>query len=151
MVHLKKKIRIVSSLPPEEKKKMDISGIIIALVFLIVLGLVGYFIYNKLLPYINATDINKIKGKKVFITTCNTKDYVIINKDKSFTMSLTNDNCTTKYYEGNITIKYNQITFTSKLKNEENKKEVIEVINGAIDAEYNIIINNNIFEAENEK
>lgn len=137
MAKLKNKIKIINSLPPEKKEKVSITSIIIILIIVIILLLTGYFVYQNILPYINATNINKIKGKKINITECNTKDYIIINEDRSYTMSLTNNNCEIKYYEGNITIINNEITFDKTLK-------------GIIDSNYNIVINDSIFKNENE-
>ena len=133
MTTLKSKIKIVDSLPYVEKKKTNPLKILIILVTILLITLVIYLTYNELIPYINAVNINKIVGKKTNITECNTKDYIIINEDKSYTMSLTDNNCTTNYYEGNLSIKNNIITFTKTIK-------------GTIDNNCNIIINNNIFE-----
>lgn len=133
MTTLKSKIKIVDSLPYVEKKKTNPLKILIILVIILIITLVIYLTYNRLLSYINAVNINKIVGKKTNITECNTKDYIIINDDKSYTMSLTDNNCITNYYEGNLSIKSNTITFTKTIK-------------GTIDNNYNIIINNNIFE-----
>lgn len=133
MTTLKSKIITVDSLPYVEKKKNNPLKILIILVIILIITLVIYLIYNRLLPYINAVNINKITGKKTNITECNTKDYIIINKDKSYTMSLTDNNCNTNYYEGNITIKSNNVIFNNS-------------ITGKIDNNYNIIIDNNIFE-----
>ena len=137
MVKLKNKIKIINSLPPEKKEKTSITSILVTIIIIVLLSIIGYFSYIKLLPFINAVNINKIKGKKINISKCNTKDYIIINKDKSYTMSLTNNNCEIKYYEGNITIINNEITFNKTLK-------------GTIDSNYNIIINDSIFKSENE-
>lgn len=133
MTTLKSKIITVDSLPYVEKKKTNPLKILIAIIVILLITLVIYLTYNALLPYINAVNINKIVGKKTNITECNTKDYIIINDDKSYTMSLTDNNCITNYYEGNLSIKSNTITFTKTIK-------------GTIDNNYNIIINNNIFE-----
>ncbi len=133
MTTLKSKIITVDSLPYVEKKKNNPLKILIILVIILIITLVIYLIYNRLLPYINAVNINKITGKKTNITECNTKDYIIINKDKSYTMSLTDNNCNTNYYEGNITIKSNNVIFNNS-------------ITGKIDNNYNIIIDNDIFE-----
>lgn len=133
MTTLKSKIIRIDSLPYVEKKKTNSLKTLIILVIILIITLVIYLIYNRLLPYINAVNINKITGKKTNITECNTKDYIIINKDKSYTMSLTDNNCNTNYYEGNITIKSNNIIFNDS-------------ISGKIDNNYNIIIDNNIFE-----
>ena len=135
MTTLKQKIKTVDSLPYVEKKKNNPIKIFIIIVIILLVTLVIYIIYTKLLPYINATNINKITGKKINITECNTKDYIIINKDKSYTMNITNDNCEKEYYEGNITIKNNNVIFSND-------------IIGKIDNNYNIIINNKIFESE---
>ena len=135
MTTLKSKIKTVDSLPYIEKKKTNTLKIIIILVIILLITLVIYLTYNELLPYFNAVNINKIVGKKTNITECNTKDYIIINKDKSYTMNITNDNCEKEYYEGNITIKSNNIIFNNN-------------ITGKIDNNYNIIINNKIFESE---
>ena len=134
MTTLKSKIKTVDSLPYIEKKKTSPLKILIILVIILLITLVIYLTYNELLPYFNAVNINKIVGKKTNITECNTKDYIIINKDKSFTMNITNDNCEKEYYEGNITIKSNNIIFNNN-------------ITGKIDNNYNII-NNKIFESE---
>ena len=133
MTILKQKIRNIDSLPYVEKKKTNPLKILIILITILLITLVIYLTYNELIPYINAVNINKIVGKKTNITECNTKDYIIINKDKSYTMSLTDNNCTTNYYEGNLSIKNNIVTFSKTIK-------------GTIDNNYNIIINNNIFE-----
>lgn len=133
MTTLKSKIITVDSLPYVEKKKTNPLKILIILVIILIITLVIYLIYNRLLPYINAVNIDKITGKKTNITECNTKDYILINKDKSYTMSLTDNNCNTNYYEGNITIKSNNVIFNNS-------------ITGKIDNNYNIIIDNNIFE-----
>lgn len=133
MTTLKSKIITVDSLPYVEKKKTNPLKILIILVIILLITLVIFLIYNRSLPYINAVNIDKITGKKTNITECNTKDYIIINKDKSYTMSLTDNNCNTNYYEGNITIKSNNVIFNNS-------------ITGKIDNNYNIIIDNNIFE-----
>ena len=135
MVTLKKRIKTIDSLPKENKKKISIINILITLISLITLFVLIVLLYKNYLPYINATDINKITGKKTYITECNTKDYIIIGKDKSYSISITNDNCETNHYEGNITIKNNEIIFTKDIK-------------GIIDNNYNIIINNKIFESD---
>ena len=137
MVHLKSKIRVINSLP-DEKKEFSIDKLIIILITIIIIMFLSYLTYVKMLPYINSININEINGKKVYFNECNTKDYIIINKDKSFTMSITNDNCESDYYEGNITIKYNEIIFN-------------DLYTGIIDNDYNIIINNHKFEVDNEK
>lgn len=136
MKKLKRKIRIVNSLPEKNKKKRSIISIIIYIIIFFIISLGIYIGYNELIPYLLKTNINKITGKKTTITDCNTKDYIIINKDKSFTMSLTNINtCEQKYYNGDIIIKSNKIIFNKN-------------ITGIIDNNYNIIINNNVFESE---
>lgn len=135
MTTLKSKIKTVDSLPHVEKKKTNPLKILIILVIILLITLVIYLTYNELFQYINAININKIVGKKTNITECNTKDYIIINKDKTYTMNITNDNCEKEYYEGNITIKNNNVIFNND-------------ITGKIDNNYNIIINNKIFESE---
>lgn len=135
MTTLKSKIKTIDSLPYTEKKKNNPIKLLLILIILMLITLVIYITYTQLLPYINAVNINKITGKKINITECNTKDYIIINKDKSYTMNLTDNNCNTNYYEGNIIIKNNKITFNNN-------------ISGTIDNNYNIIINNNIFESD---
>ena len=135
MTTLKRKIKTIDSLPPEKKEKKSIISILITIIIVLILSTLIYYIYIKITPYIFATNINKIVGKKINITECNTKDYIIINKDKSYTMSLTNDNCEQNYYEGDITIKNNEVIFKDNIK-------------GLIDNNYNIIINNNIFESD---
>ena len=136
MVVLKTKIKIIDSLPPE-KKDFSIDKLITILIIIIILIFSGFFIYIKIMPYINSVDINKIKGKKVFYSECNTKDYIIINKDKSYSLSITDEDCNTTYHEGNISIKNNEIKFNDSLK-------------GIVDNDYNISINEKMFEAENE-
>lgn len=136
MVTLKNKIKVIDSLPPNNKKKTSISTIITILILIIIITLLLYITYTQLLPYINAVNINKISGKKINITECNTKDYIIISNDKSYSLSLTNNNCETKYYEGTLKIKNNIIIFENNIK-------------ATIDNNYNIIINNNLFESDN--
>ncbi len=136
MVTLKNKIIKVDSLPPIEKKKTSPITILFTILTILIIIFVAYFSYIKLLPYIKATNINNIVGKKVFITECNTKDYIIINKDKTYSLGLTNNNCKTKHYEGTLTIKNNEIIFNKTIK-------------GIIDSNYNIIINNNLFTIDN--
>ena len=135
MATLKRKIKIINSLPPEKKEKKSITTILILFIITLVIITLYYLIYSQLLPYIFSTDINKISGKKINITECNTKDYIIINKDKSYTMSITNEECIQTHYEGDVKIKNNQIIFNKNIK-------------GLIDNNYNIIINNNIFESD---
>lgn len=135
MTTLKSKIKKIDSLPYIEKRKTNPIKTLTIIIVIILITLVIYLICTKILPYINAVNINKIIGKKINITECNTKDYVIINKDKSYSMSLTDINCNTNYYEGNVLIKNNTIIF---------KTNII----GKIDNNYNIIINNSIFESE---
>ena len=136
MTTLKKKIKMISSLPPEKKEKKSITTILLYVIIILIILTSCYFIYKELIPYIFKTDINKITGKKINITECNTKDYIIINKDKSYTMKLTDKNCNQTNYEGDIKIKSNKIIFNN-------------TINGLIDNNNNIIINNNIFESDN--
>jgi len=135
MTILKSKIKVISSLPnsPEDNNKK--TNIIITIIVLIILLGISYLIYTNVKPYINAININKITGKKIYITECNTKDYIIIGKDKSYSLELTNSNCIKEYYEGTLFIKNNEIIFNDKLK-------------GYIDKEYNILINNNKFVGE---
>ena len=135
MVKLKNKIKTIESLPEEPPKKTSIISILISLIIFTLLSIGIFFIIKNVLPFINATDINKITGKKTNITDCNTKDYIIIGEDKSYSLSLTNDNCITKYYEGTIIIKNNEIIFNNNLK-------------GFIDNKNNIIIKNKIFESD---
>lgn len=138
MIKLKKKIKVVNSLPLEKKKKTSIISVLFTILFISIFGLIIYFTYTKLTPYINAVDIKKVSGKKINITDCNTKDYIIINNDKSYSLLLTNENCIQKHYEGNVTIKNNTIIFNEK-------------INGLIDNDYNIIINNNLFGSDKDE
>ena len=135
MVTLKNKIKIIESLPPEEKKT-SITKLINILLIIIIVMLLFLAIYKYLKPYINAVNIDKIVGKKINITKCNTKDYIIIGNDKTYSLSLTNEDCKTQYYEGILNIKNNEITFKNNIK-------------GLIDNNYNIIINNNLFESDN--
>lgn len=134
MVKLKKRIITKESLP-EEKKIIPITTIIISILIILIIGVIFTFSIIKLLPYINAVDINKITGKKIHITECNTRDYIIISADKTYSISITNNLCETKKFEGDITIKNNEIIFNDNIK-------------GYIDNNYNIIINNNIFESD---
>ena len=136
MVKLKNKIKTINSLP-DIKKEFPTKKVIGLLCFLVILIPSLYIGYIKILPYINSVNINKIIGKRVYYSDCNTKDYIIISSDKSFNLSITDNNCKTMYYEGDIVIKNNEITFNNN-------------ISGIIDNDYNIIINNNIFEVEHE-
>ncbi len=136
MTKIKKRIRVIPSLPPEEKEKVNIVNVLIVFIIIIGLALAGFIAYKKLLPYLNAVDVKKIAGKKVFLNECNIKDYVIISTDKSYTLSLTDNECNTKNYSGDVLIKDNKIYFNDSLY-------------GLIDNNFNIIINNNIFKAEN--
>lgn len=151
MTILKSKIKIIASLPPSPNDKDKKSNTIIAIILIILLAVGGYFIYQKLSPYIFAVNVNKITGKKINITKCNTKDYIIISKDKSYTMSLTNESCIQENYEGNLYTKDKSIIFKYEIEKETNKKEndiITKKIIGLIDENYNIIINNNLFEEE---
>ena len=88
MVKLKNKIVKIDSLPSYKKKKISFTKILFYIIVLLIFLTILYFSYIKLLPYINAIDINKITGKKINITECNTKDYIIINKDKTYSMNI---------------------------------------------------------------
>ena len=132
---LKSKIKVIDSLPPNEKGKKSVIPLLIFTTITIVILISGYLIYTELIPYIFATDINKITGKKINITNCNTRDYIIINDDKTYSLSLTNENCEQKIYEGNLKIKNNKIILNKN-------------ITGLIDNKYNIIINNKLFESD---
>lgn len=133
MVQLKNKIKIINSMPSDKEKKK--SSIIPLIILIIILIGTSITFYQFGLPYIKAIKIDKVMGKKVCITECNTKDYIIINKDKSYSMNLTDKNCETNYFEGNLTIKNNEIFFN---------KNIV----GIIDDNYNIIINNNLFKSD---
>ena len=135
MVKLKKKIKVIESLPPEDNKKISISKIIANIITIIIFGILIFVGYKLLTPYFNAVDINKILGKRININECNIKDYIIISSDKSYSLSLTNNSCETKHYEGTIIIKNNEINFDNNIK-------------GIIDNNYNIIINNKLFESD---
>jgi len=135
MVNIKKKIKIIDSLPTKKKKKLSITTILITIILIFSICLIVNYLYTKITPYINATNITKIEGKKVRITECNTKDYIIINKDKSYTMTITDKNCNQTHFEGDIIVKNNEIIFNKKIK-------------GLIDNNYNIIIENNLFESD---
>lgn len=151
MTKLKKRIRTVASLPPSPLDKEKKSNRIIGFILIILLSIGGYFIYQKLSPYIFAIKINKITGKKVNITNCNTKDYIIISKDKSYSMALTNDSCKQEHFEGNLYTKDKNVIFKYDVEIKTNKKDndiVTKEIIGQIDENYNIIINNNKFEEE---
>jgi len=136
MKKLKAKIKIIPSLPPTHNETKKINKIIIKILIILIIIILLYITYLSITPYINSVNINEITGKKIHITNCNTKDYIIIGKDKSYSMKLTNNDCISKNYEGNIIIKNNEIIFNDNIK-------------GIIDNNYNIIINNNIFEREN--
>lgn len=151
MTKLKRKIRTIASLPPSPEDKEKKTNTIITFILIILLAIGGYFIYQKLSPYIFAVEVNKITGKKVNITKCNTKDYIIISKDKSYSMSLTNDSCKQEHFEGNLYTKNNTIIFEYEIEKETNKKDndiITKKITGLIDQNYNIIINDNLFEEE---
>ena len=135
MVKLKKKIKVIESLPPEDNNKISISKIIANFITTIIFGILIFVGYKLLTPYFNAVDINKILGKRININECNIKDYIIISSDKSYSLSLTNNSCETKHYEGTIIIKNNEINFDNNIK-------------GIIDNNYNIIINNKLFESD---
>ena len=135
MTKLKRKIKTVDSLLPNKKKKISIISILLIIILILIISIISYLIYKEITPYINATNIDKIVGKKTNITKCNTKDYIIINNDKSFTISITDENCNQKHYEGDVIIKNNEVIFNKKVK-------------GIIDNDYNIIINNNLFESD---
>lgn len=136
MVILKNKIKLINSLPEDENNKTSIINILIIIISIIIFVIFATFIIIKnVIPYLTATDIKNIIGKKVNITDCNTKDYIIINEDKSYTMSITNNKCEQSHYEGNIIIKKNEVIFNKNIK-------------GIIDKKKNIIINNKVFESE---
>lgn len=135
MTKLKNRIKIIESLPQEKKKRISIVKVLSTIIITLIICTIIYIAYLKITPYINAVDINKIIGKKTHISDCNTKDYVIINKDKSYSLLLTNNNCNQKHYEGNITIKNNKIVFNKKIE-------------GLIDNNYNIIIYDKLFESD---
>ena len=77
MVTLKNKIKVIDSLPPENNKKTTTGKIIATFITIIILGILIFTGYKLLMPYFNAVDINKIIGKRINITKCNTKDYII--------------------------------------------------------------------------
>jgi len=135
MGKLKRKIKIIDSLPQSKKEKFSIISFLYVMLFIILILIILYSSYIKLIPYINAIDINKISGKKINITECNTKDYIIINKDKSYSLLLTDKECNQKHYEGNVIIKKNIVVFNKNIE-------------GLIDNNYNIVINNNVFESD---
>lgn len=135
MTTLKPKIKRINSLPPEIKEKKSFIDIFIPLVFIFVLLSIGYFLYKELLPYFNATDIKKISGKKTYISECNTKNYIIIGNDKTYSLEISDEECNTKNYEGNLKIKNNEIIFDNNMK-------------GYIDNNYNIKINDKLFKSE---
>ena len=134
MIKLKKNIVKIDSLPSDSKKNTPLK-IIFFLFILFTIAIISYIIYNKTISLTKTIDINDIKGKKIYLTDCNTKDYLIIGKDKSFSLNITDNNCNTNYYEGNIIIKKNIIYFTNGIE-------------GTIVDNYNIIINGNIFKDE---
>ncbi len=135
MTTLKPKIKRINSLPPEIKQKKSFIDIFIPLIFIFVLLSIGYFLYKELHPYFNAIDIKKISGKKTYISECNTKNYVIIGNDKTYSLEISDEECNTKNYEGNLKIKNNEIIFDNNMK-------------GYIDNNYNIKINDKLFKSE---
>lgn len=135
MTTLKPKIKRINSLPPEIKEKKSFIDIFIPLVFIFVLLSIGYFLYKELLPYFNAINIKKISGKKTYISECNTKNYIIIGNDKTYSLEISDEECNTKNYEGNLKIKNNEIIFDNNMK-------------GYIDNNYNIKINDKLFKSE---
>ncbi len=135
MTTLKPKIKRINSLPPEIKEKKSFIDIFIPLVFIFILLSIGYFLYKELLPYFNAIDIKKISGKKTYISECNTKNYVIIGNDKTYSLEISDEECNTKNYEGNFKLKNNEIIFDNNMK-------------GYIDNNYNIKINDKLFKSE---
>ena len=136
MIKLKRKIHIINSLPEEnKKKKFTLISFLSILLASAIIFLIAFIIFNNILPIINSVKIEKIVGKKTYITSCNTKDYIIIGMDKNYTMSLTNNECKADYYEGTLTIKNNEVYFDNTIK-------------GLINSDYNILINNHLFESE---
>ena len=148
MTKLKSKIKVIQPLPNKIKKKASPLKIVFILFLIIALFISIYLTYKTILPYINAVNINKIVDKKTFLTDCNTKDYIIISKDKSYSMQLTDNNCNKKNYEGTIKIKDNEITFIYEENTTKNniikkqKKGIIDINN------FNIIIDNKTFESD---
>ena len=138
MTTLKSKIKVIPPLPNTINKKNKLKKIIATIITIILITIISYITYIQLLPYINAINIKNIIGKKIYITDCNTKDYIIINSNKTYSLKITDNNCNQNTYEGTIIIKYNEITFKNDTKN----------IIGLIDSNYNIIINNNKYESD---
>ena len=132
MRKLKTKIKVINSLPKENSNDLPLSKLLKYLIFITILLIIIVIIYGKALPYLFSMDINKITRKKVNYTECNTKDYIIIGKDKTYSLSLTDDSCQTDYYEGSFYIKSNNIIFDNKMT-------------GIIDNKYNITINDELF------
>ena len=148
MTILKNKIKIIDPLPIiPNKKNLRLKILIFFLTILIILT-IFLTIYNYLIPYINAVKLDKIIGKKTYLTDCNTKDFLIINSTKSYSMQLTNNDCEKEYYEGNFIIKNNNIIFNyeTTINNKQTNKNIIGLID--INDNYNIIINNKNFESE---
>lgn len=149
MTTLKNKIKIISPLPNKIIKKESPKKII-AIISIVIIAFISIsiLICNILLPYFNAVKIDKINGKKISITECNTKDFLIINLNYSYSMQLTNNECEKNFYEGDLIIKNNKIIFN--YKETINNKTIKKTITGIIDINnnYNIIINNTEFESE---
>ena len=135
MIKLKKRIKVIESLPKEKKKQLSIISILSILLICFLIGFLAYYLYSRFLPTLNSINIKNISGKKVNITKCNTKDYIIIEKDKTYAMSITNEMCEVKYYEGQLKIYNNEIIFNKNIK-------------GIISSDYNIIVNGALFEKE---
>lgn len=145
MTTLKKKIKKIQSIPEKIEEKKSPLRFIFPCILTIFLVIGTISLYQYLLPFINAVDIKKIASKKVYFTDCNTKDFLIVSKDKSFAMRLTDSNCKTNDIEGNIIIKNNEIYFKYQTNNSNNKNKEIK---GIIDSNYNILIDNKLFESE---
>ena len=138
MMKLKRKIKKINSLPYKKQNNIPLSKILYFLMYFTVGTIIVIVFYIQLIPLVNSVNISKIIGKRIYYTDCNTKDYIIIGKDKSYSLSITDNECDTKYYEGTLKIKSNTIIF--------NKKIV-----GKIDNNYNIYINDNLFKEEKDE
>ena len=146
MTKLKNKIRNIPPLPNKIKKKTSPIKIILTIPFIISMFIGLYFTLKQIYPYINAVKINKIIGKKISTTECNTLEYIIINIDKTYSMKITDENCNINELNGNIIIKNNIIYF--QYEETINNKIIKKEKQGIIDKNYNILINNNTFMSE---
>ena len=93
MIKLKKKIRVISSLPPSLDDKNKTFNTLLTLIILILVGLGLYIGYKKVLPYINMI------GKKVTYIVYKTfqtdeNDTSFYNRDTNGAREITLSTCT---------------------------------------------------------